>query len=130
MNALINALTGESRVRDVLLVLLDTILVWEGEVAIFQPPIIFLPPPSAIWAEFMSSPGIFLKHMSYTLGTTALAFALSVVLGVILAVGIVQSKLLERTVYTLLVALNSVPKVALAPLFVIWLGVGVAPKAL
>ncbi|WP_417721093.1 ABC transporter permease [Salipiger sp.] len=128
MTALMTAFRGESRVRDVLLVLLATVLIWEAAVAIFQPPIIFLPPPSAIWAEFMSSPGIFLKHMGYTLGTTALAFVLSVILGVILAVGIVQSTFLERTVYTLLVALNSVPKVALAPLFVIWLGVGMAPK--
>jgi NitT/TauT family transport system permease protein len=50
------------------------------------------------------------------------------VLGVALAVGIVYSKLLERTIYTLLVALNSVPKVALAPLFVIWMGTGAAPQ--
>lgn len=128
MNALLNTLMGESRIRDVMLVLVASIVIWEAAVAIFQPPIIFLPPPSAIWTEFMSSPGIFLKHMGYTLSTTAVAFALSVILGVILAVGIVQSKFLERTVYTLLVALNSVPKVALAPLFVIWLGVGVAPK--
>jgi len=51
-----------------------------------------------------------------------------VVLGVALAVGIVYSRLLERTVYTLLVALNSIPKVALAPLFVIWMGTGPEPK--
>lgn len=121
-------LMADNRTRDVLLVLVATVLVWELAVAIFKPPIIFLPPPSAIWTEFMSTPGVFLKHMGYTLSTTAIAFALSVILGVILAVGIVQSRFLERTVYTLLVALNSVPKVALAPLFVIWLGVGVAPK--
>lgn len=128
MNGLLKALSGESRLRDVILVLVAAVLLWEAAVAIFEPPIIFLPPPSAIWAEFMDTPGIFIKHMGYTLSTTALAFALSVVLGVLLAVGIVQSKFLERTVYTLLVALNSVPKVALAPLFVIWLGVGIEPK--
>ncbi|MEJ8573565.1 ABC transporter permease [Microbaculum marinum] len=128
MNGLKRLLYGESRTRDVLLVLISVVILWEAAVAIFKPPVIFLPPPSAIWTEFASTPGIFIRHMGYTLGTTALAFFLSVVLGVILAVGIVQSKFLERTVYTLLVALNSVPKVALAPLFVIWLGVGMEPK--
>ena len=59
---------------------------------------------------------------------TCLGFFLAVVLGVALAVGIVYSKFLERTVYTLLVALNSIPKVALAPLFVIWMGTGTEPK--
>lgn len=123
-----NVVLGDSRTRDILLVVIAVVVLWEAAVAIFQPPVIFLPPPSAIWQDFMSTPGVFVRHMGYTLGTTALAFALSVVLGVMLAVGIVQSKFLERTVYTLLVALNSVPKVALAPLFVIWLGTGIEPK--
>ena len=124
MKALLSAFSGDNRTRDVLLVLVVSVLLWEAAVVVFQPPIIFLPPPSAVWAEFMSSPGIFLKHMGYTLSTTAVAFALSVIFGVILAVCIVQSPFLERTVYTLLVALNSVPKVALAPLFIVWLGIG------
>jgi len=41
---------------------------------------------------------------------------------------IVESRLMEKTVYALIVGLNSVPKVAVAPLFVIWLGTGVEPK--
>ena len=44
------------------------------------------------------------------------------------AIGIVYSRLLEHTIYTLLVAFNSVPKVALAPLFVIWMGTGAEPR--
>ena len=43
-------------------------------------------------------------------------------------IGIVYSRFLDRTLYSLLVALNAVPKVALAPLFVIWLGTEAAPK--
>ncbi|MCY0148166.1 ABC transporter permease [Hoeflea sp. G2-23] len=123
-----NKLVFDTRARDVILVLAVTVLVWEFAVYIFQPPAILLPAPSAIWADFISTPGTFLRHMLYTLSTTAMAFVLSVVLGVVLSIGIVQSRLLERTIYTLLVALNSVPKVALAPLFVIWLGTGLEPK--
>lgn len=128
INWIYNKLVFDTRVRDVILVLGATVLVWELAVYIFQPPAILLPAPSAIWADFLSTPGTFLRHMLYTLSTTAMAFALSVVLGVLLSIGIVQSRLLERTIYTLLVALNSVPKVALAPLFVIWLGTGLEPK--
>ncbi len=119
---------GESRTRDIALVLIGSLLLWEGCVWLFQPPAIILPAPSDIWQSFIATPGTFLRNMLYTLGTTALAFAISVALGVVLAIGIVQSKFLERTVYTLLVAINSVPKVALAPLFVIWLGTGLEPK--
>lgn len=119
---------AESRTRDILLVLAACLLIWEVAVWLFQPPAIILPAPSDIWHSFNETPGTFIRNMGYTLGTTALAFAISVVLGVILAICIVQSKFLERTVYTLLVAINSVPKVALAPLFVIWLGTGLEPK--
>ena len=69
-----------------------------------------------------------MRHLGFTLGMTCIGFALAVVLGVALAVGIVYSRFLERTIYTLLVALNSIPKVALAPLFVIWMGTGPEPK--
>jgi len=55
-------------------------------------------------------------------------FALAVVVGVLLAVLIVESRLLEKSIYALIVGLNSVPKVAVAPLFVIWLGTDAEPK--
>src|SRR3546814_3848190 len=63
-----------------------------------------------------------------TLETTVVGFVLAVVLGVVIAIGIVSFQFLDRTLYSLLVALNAVPKVALAPLFIIWLGTGSAPK--
>ncbi|HRY23147.1 MAG: ABC transporter permease [Geminicoccaceae bacterium] len=121
-------LMGESRTRDVLLVLAALVAIWELGVWHYEPPRIFLPPPSAILAEFLTTPELFIRHMGYTLWTTLLAFTISVALGITLSVAIVYSRLLERTIYTLLVALNSVPKVALAPLFVIWLGTGMEPK--
>lgn len=117
-----------NRSLDILLVLLGTVLIWELGVRLFQPPEIILPAPSSIWAAFLQSPWVFLRNTLYTLSTTGIAFAISVVLGVVMAVGIVQSRFLERTLYTLLIAINSVPKVALAPLFVIWLGTGVASQ--
>ena len=54
-------------------------------------------------------------------------FALAVIIGFILAVAIVHSRFLERTLYPYLILLNSIPKVALAPLFVMRQGVGIEP---
>ena len=64
----------------------------------------------------------------YTLLTTLGGFVLAVVIGVALAVLIVEIKFLDNTLYAFILALNTVPKVAIAPLFVIWLGTGSSPK--
>lgn len=119
---------GDSETRDIVIVLAASLLLWEAGVRLFHPAPLILPAPSAIVAAFMEAPLLFLRHLGFTLAMTLVGFVLSVVLGVALAVGIVYSRFLERTVYTLLVALNSIPKVALAPLFVIWMGTGPEPK--
>jgi NitT/TauT family transport system permease protein len=125
---LLRALASPNQARDIALVLIATLGLWEIGVLIAQPPPLLLPAPSQIFVEFLATPGVFMKHLGYTLATTCAGFALAVILGVIFSVGIASSSFLERSVYTLLVALNSIPKVALAPLFVIWLGTGTEPK--
>jgi NitT/TauT family transport system permease protein len=112
----------------VVLVILGALALWEIGVWLVKPPPIILPAPSLVFREFLLAPAYFVKQASFTLYTTLAGFSLAVVLGLALAIGIVHSRFLEQTVYTLLVALNSVPKVALAPLFVIWMGTGIEPK--
>jgi NitT/TauT family transport system permease protein len=109
-------------------VLAGMLLLWEAAVVLFAPPPIVLPPPSAILAELAASPWYYMRHAGYTMGTTVAGFALSVVIGVALAVGITASRILDRIITTFLVVMNSLPKVALAPLFVIWMGTGAEPK--
>jgi NitT/TauT family transport system permease protein len=109
-------------------VLIGAFLLWELGVRTLGASPLILPAPSAILASFLDAPGLYLRHAGFTLLTTAIGFGLAVALGVALAIGIVSSRLIEHTVYTLLVALNSVPKVALAPLFVIWMGTGAEPR--
>ena len=103
-------------------------LLWEAGVRAFKVKPVILPPPSAVLADLFSAPGWYLGHAWSTLLVTLGGFALAVLVGVLLAVLIVESRLLEKSVYALIVALNSVPKVAVAPLFVIWLGTGAEPK--
>ncbi|MFC4350258.1 ABC transporter permease [Fodinicurvata halophila] len=125
---MIQAFRRSERVLSILLVLVGAIAVWEVCVWIFQPRIFILPPPSIILVNFLEAPGYFIENTGYTLLVTVTGFVVAVLAGVLCAIGIVYSKFLDRTLYTLLVALNSVPKVALAPLFVLWMGTGSEPK--
>lgn len=70
------------------------------------------------------------QHSLVTINEVVLGFALSVVVGVPLAVLIVASRFLDRILYPYLVASQAVPKIALAPLFVVWVGFGTLPKVL
>lgn len=108
--------------------LISLVLLWEAVVHLFGVREFLFPAPSTILVEIFSYTGYFVRNAFYTLAVTLTGFAIALTLGVALAIGIVYSRFLENTLYSLLVALNSIPKVALAPLFVIWLGTEMAPK--
>ena len=104
------------------------LLIWEGLGRLLGVRPILLPLPSQILVELGSEWSWYLGHAGYTLMTTLAGFFLSVVGGVLLGAMIVGSRFCERYLYPLIVAMNSVPKVAIAPLFVIWMGTGPEPK--
>lgn len=112
----------------VLTVVVVGLLIWQVSVRYFAIQQFLLPAPSDIAAEYGKRPLVYVSNLLGTLKTTVLGFALALVGGVVLAVLIVHVKLLEDALYTILVGLNSLPKVALAPLFVIWLGTGIESK--
>jgi NitT/TauT family transport system permease protein len=112
----------------VLAVIVGFFLAWELGVRIFGVRPFVLPAPSAVAVEIASDPMWYAHHAAYTVVACLLGFALAVVVGVLAAIGIVYSRILENTLYTLLVSLNSIPKIALAPLFIIWMGTGVSSK--
>ncbi len=111
-----------------LISLVVVLIVWEVLCRLLQVRDIMLPLPSRIFAELASEPAWYVRHTLYTLWTTVAGFLLAVVLGVLIAVALVSSRLFERFLYPLIIGFNSVPKVALAPLFVVWLGTGAEPK--
>lgn len=116
------------RTATIVLVLAGSLTLWEIAVWVLQIPQFLLPAPSVVLAELLRAPTLYLMHSLATLRVTLTGFGIAVVLGVLFAVLIVHSRIMEHTLYTLLVALNSLPKVALAPLFVIWLGTGSPSK--
>ncbi|MDM0029619.1 ABC transporter permease [Variovorax saccharolyticus] len=117
-----------ARSRESLLLIVGLLIVWEAAVRLLGVREFVFPPPSTIFADMASAPVYFLRESLFTMVVTLSGFALALMLGVVFAVLIVYSPILDRTLYTLLVALNAVPKVALAPLFVIWLGTESKPK--
>ena len=109
-------------------VIVGFFLIWEFCVRIFKIPNYLLPTPSEILVELAHDPLWYLRHAAYTVGACLLGFFLALILGVLAAIGIVYSRVLENTLYTLLVSMNSIPKIALAPLFIIWMGTNLSSK--
>lgn len=111
-----------------LVVLVALLALWEVAVRAFHPSPLLLPAPSSVVMELIAEPDMYLANTWYTVANTLIGFGMAVVIGVSLAIGIVYSRFLEAVLYTPLVALNSIPKVALAPIFILWLGTGSSSK--
>lgn len=87
-----------------------------------------LPSPGATFEVIAAKAGYMTHHTLVTAYETVLGFALAVVIGVAAAVLMVASAEAEKTLYPLLLFAQVVPKVAIAPLFVVWLGFGLTPR--
>jgi NitT/TauT family transport system permease protein len=110
--------------------LLLLVLVWQWGVALFNVPEYLLPAPSVVLSTLLDQWEELLRQSVPTLIEILAGFALSIPVGIGLAVVIVASRPLEKAIYPLLVTSQVVPKVALAPLFLVWFGFGLLPKIL
>ena len=104
------------------------LLVWEAATRVFHVPRFVMPAPSAIVVEGWDWRYRFLGHAWVTLYETLGGFALSIAVGVPLAVLIVYSPVLRSALYPLIVLAQSVPKIAIAPVLLLVLGYGAIPK--
>ncbi|MBL7253843.1 ABC transporter permease [Actinoplanes lichenicola] len=104
-----------------------TIAVWWAVVEIFDIQSIILPSPAAVAESFGTYPDLLLSTTWDTVRVTLIGFALSIVIGVALGTALAAWKPFERAFGPLLVALNAVPKVAVAPLMIAWFGFGTTP---
>ena len=104
------------------------VLVWAVATNIFHVPDYLLPPPQDVVERIFSDWRTLSYNGVYTLYTVVTGFAASVVIGVPLAFGIVASRTVERMMMPIFVMSQTIPKVAIAPILVVWLGFGVLPK--
>ncbi len=100
------------------------ILFWEVACRALQIPSWLLPAPSQIVYETWEIRAIIPRHFLATLYSVVGGFTLAVVTGIPIAVMVVYSPFLRRVIYPFLLVLQSVPKVAMAPLLVLWVGYG------
>lgn len=103
---------------------------WELLVAAFEVPAYVLPPPSRIFLVLVQGlrDGIYFENALYTLGEALSGFLLAAVAGLVLGSLVAQFALVEKTLYPYLVAIQTTPKIAIAPLFIMWFGFGVTSK--
>jgi NitT/TauT family transport system permease protein len=106
------------------------ILLWEAAVRLLSIPPFLLPAPSVIAQSMNANAAVLIKSSIGTTLEIVLGFALSIAVGVPLALAISLWKPFARTVYPVLVSSQAVPKVAVAPLFLVWFGFGLLPKVL
>src|SRR5690606_12186598 len=104
--------------------ILGLLIVWEAVVRLRDVPRWLLPPPSAVAATLVEERSLLFEHSLATLSAVLVGFGLAIAAGVLLAVAVDLSPVLDRAVYPLVVASQTVPVPALAPLLLIWFGYG------
>ena len=108
--------------------IIATLAVWELLTRIFHIPGFILPAPSAIFIEAVTRYPLYLYHSWITFYEMVVGFLLAAAVGVFLAVVIVYSRIIRNMIYPQIVVLQIVPKVAIAPLLLIWAGYGLTSK--
>jgi NitT/TauT family transport system permease protein len=113
-----------------LLAIVCAVFLWYGTVIFFHVPKYILPLPEDVYRRIVDNFGFLAWHSGVTIYETLGGFALSVVLGIPIAIALVASQTLNRTLMPWLILSQTFPKVALAPLIVVWFGLGLLPKLL
>jgi len=105
-------------------------LAWELGIGLTGMPQYILPRPSAILVRLWQTLAVQAYHLGVTAFTTLIGLGLALFFGVLLALAVIYIRPLQAIVLPALAAFNGIPKIAIAPLFVIWFGLGLEPKIL
>jgi NitT/TauT family transport system permease protein len=104
------------------------LVIWEAAIRLFQVPTFVLPAPTAIIASLIAHWRQLAVAAQSTSLEVAFGFVLSAVVGIAVALLIVRFERFGRALYPLIVLFQNVPKIALAPIFILWFGYDLAPK--
>jgi NitT/TauT family transport system permease protein len=109
------------------LVVIGMFVFWELLVRVLRIEEFVLPAPSAIFAALWQWHGLILENSWQTLMTTLVGFGLAIVIGALGGVALGSSAVVYDSFYPVLIGFNSVPKVAVIPILIIWFGIGTVP---
>lgn len=103
---------------------------WEAAVRLLQVPAFVLPAPSAMFTVLYKGivSGLYLEHLGVTLFEIVCGFVIGSSIGFLLGVGIATNRYLAFFLYPYVIVLQSLPKIAIAPLIVLWFGLGITSK--
>jgi NitT/TauT family transport system permease protein len=113
-----------------LLTLICCLAIWEVAVRFLAVPVYLLPAPSQIAAKLATSYRLFFSETLSSVAAISAGFAAAVVVGIPAATLMIYSEWFRRSIYPILLTAQVLPKVALAPLFIVWFGFGLLPKVL
>jgi ABC-type nitrate/sulfonate/bicarbonate transport system permease component len=99
-------------------------------VRLLSVPRYILPAPSRVAGTILSKQSLLFGHTLVTLGEIGAGFALALIVGVGLAVLLFHFSILERAVYPFIIASQTIPVFAIAPLLIVWFGYGIIPKVI
>jgi NitT/TauT family transport system permease protein len=102
----------------------SVVAAWEAIVRLSKVPSVILPPPTEVYRVLVRNLPLLFEHAVPTMTETLVGFVLATVLGVALAIAITYSPMARAALYPNLVLFQLIPKIALAPLFIVWLGIG------
>jgi NitT/TauT family transport system permease protein len=104
------------------------LVLWSAGVRVFEIPDYLLPTPEDVTRRVARDWYVLARNASYTMQSVLSGFAAAVLVGVPLAFAVVLSRSVERVTMPFLVMSQTIPKVAIAPILVVWLGFGILPK--
>lgn len=110
--------------------LIGCLLLWEFAIKAFDVPIYLVPAPSVIAQNIWATYPMLIEETMSSVTAIVVGFLLALVIGIPAATLMIYSKLFRRAVYPVLLTAQVLPKVALAPLFIVWFGFGLLPKVL
>jgi NitT/TauT family transport system permease protein len=114
------------------LLLLVLLAGWELTVRVRGIPPLIVPAPTLVWESLVAHTrsGFLILHLGVTLSEILLGFLAGSLFGIGLGIGVALSPLLRGVLHPYLIASQAMPKLALAPIFVMWFGFGIFPKVL
>jgi NitT/TauT family transport system permease protein len=113
-------------------VIIVGLLIWQGVVRAFDVSPLLVPSPLAVAEQLIRGirSGAFFINGLYTVGATVIGFVLGSLAGFVIGVMVARFEMFNRLIYPYVVAFQTVPKVALAPIIVVWFGFGIWSKVM
>jgi NitT/TauT family transport system permease protein len=110
------------------IVMAGCLVLWTAAIRLLEVPVYIMPRPEQVAADIVAQRALYLQHSASTLTAILAGFFLAIAIGVPAAAAMVYFPAINRAIYPVLLTAQILPKVAIAPLFIIWFGFGLLPK--